>query len=58
MLLFNEVFFPHWFDSIIFVVFRVETKHDLSKGSSSKYFQELELFETVDWVASTFIFEN
>ena len=58
MFLFNEILLSHTFNRIIFLIFFVLAQHNLSESSSSQYFQQLKLFETVDVILIALAFEN
>ena len=58
MFLFNEILLSHTFNRIIFLIFFVLAQHNLSESSSSQYFQQLKLLETIDVILVALAFEN
>jgi hypothetical protein len=58
MFLFDEIFLPHTFDSIIFLIFFILTKHNLAKGTTTKYLQKFKFFEVADVILVGLTLEN
>lgn len=58
MFLLNEIFFPHTFYCIIFLVFFILAKHNLTKSPSTKHLQQFKLFESVYVIFVSLTFEN
>lgn len=58
MLLFNQVLLAHALNRVVFAILFILAEHDLSKGPSPKHFQQLELFERVDFICIAFVFKD
>lgn len=58
MFFFDEIFFPHAFDGVVFLILFVLAEHYFTEGSSAQHLQQLELLEVVDVILVAFALED